>query len=348
MRSYVRAGYGLTALFLFVLSLQVMSQATDPLVPFIRQYMDVLVHDARSALATGWLSAYIFLNGSSVAALGLALFGSGLFTSVETFLVVAGSRIGAAFIVVLIGAVEYLQGKNDDLRDSSSIGILGFLVAYLIYVPAILLGLLVARNVDMAAVNIIDGGGGFTSVLAVLDPVIAFILASMPPYIAFLLAFAGLFVSLELFDHAFAELSADRFENRYFRYLMGTPWIAMAVGALATLVTTSVAISVGLIVPLYNKGYYIKRKEIIPYLMGANITTLADTLFAAVVLDTYIGFNLVLLLGAAATLVTLVYLVFYDRFYGVVKFLFDKVVTDRRYMLFFALSLTLLPLLLFL
>ena len=57
-----------------------------------------------------------------------------------------------------------------------------------------------------------------------------------------------------------------------------------AFGTLMTLVTLSVSLSVTILVPLALKGY-VRRDRIIPYVMGANIATWIDTLFAALLLD---------------------------------------------------------------
>ena len=55
------------------------------------------------------------------------------------------------------------------------------------------------------------------------------------------------------------------------------------------------------------------RRQAIPYIMGANITTLADTLVAAMILGRPEGVQVVLAEAIAVSFVTLVYLAF---FYG--------------------------------
>ena len=57
-----------------------------------------------------------------------------------------------------------------------------------------------------------------------------------------------------------------------------------------TLVTLSVSLSVTILVPLALKGY-VRRDRIIPYVMGANIATWIDTLFAALLLDSPRGLH---------------------------------------------------------
>ena len=57
-----------------------------------------------------------------------------------------------------------------------------------------------------------------------------------------------------------------------------------ALGAGVTLATLSVAVSLTLLVPMALRGT-IRRDAIVPYVLGANITTFVDTLFAAAALE---------------------------------------------------------------
>ena len=56
-----------------------------------------------------------------------------------------------------------------------------------------------------------------------------------------------------------------------------------AVGCGVALLTLSVSVALTVLVPLVAKGY-LKKEDTLPYIAGANITTLADTLVAAILL----------------------------------------------------------------
>jgi sodium-dependent phosphate cotransporter len=74
-----------------------------------------------------------------------------------------------------------------------------------------------------------------------------------------------------------------------------------------------VSVAITVLVPLAARGY-IDRREAIPYSMGANITTLADTLVAAMLLpDGTSSVQVVLAIALAVTIVTLVILTFFYR-----------------------------------
>ena len=58
------------------------------------------------------------------------------------------------------------------------------------------------------------------------------------------------------------------------------PWTMFLLGCVVATLTLSVSVALTVLVPLAVKGY-VKRDEALPYIMGANITTLADTLVVA-------------------------------------------------------------------
>ena len=66
--------------------------------------------------------------------------------------------------------------------------------------------------------------------------------------------------------------------------LIFKPWVMFLAGGVITIITLSVSVSLGLLVPLSQRGY-IRRENVIPYILGANITTFADTFFAALLLS---------------------------------------------------------------
>ena len=51
------------------------------------------------------------------------------------------------------------------------------------------------------------------------------------------------------------------------------------VGLVTTALTLSVSVSISLLVPLAARGF-VRRENVWPYILGANVTTLVDTLFA--------------------------------------------------------------------
>ncbi|MFB6352508.1 MAG: sodium:phosphate symporter, partial [Halobacteriales archaeon] len=92
--------------------MQLLGAATDAAAPLLRRALVTVVAGDAPSLGLGWLGAYAVANGSVVAALALSLFRADILSSSQLFLMVAGSRLGAAAIVVFIGAADYLQRRQ--------------------------------------------------------------------------------------------------------------------------------------------------------------------------------------------------------------------------------------------
>jgi solute carrier family 34 (sodium-dependent phosphate cotransporter) len=72
----------------------------------------------------------------------------------------------------------------------------------------------------------------------------------------------------------------------------------------------SVSVALTILVPLVAKRY-VKREDILPYIMGANITTLGDTMLAAFALNSPAAVRIVLAEVIAAGSLSVILLTFF-------------------------------------
>jgi solute carrier family 34 (sodium-dependent phosphate cotransporter) len=89
------------ALFLFVLAIQLMKQGAVWI--GFRLQASGLIDNAYQTLGLGWLGAYLVLSGSPIAATALTFHSTGAINELQTFAMLSGSRLGASFIVLLVG-----------------------------------------------------------------------------------------------------------------------------------------------------------------------------------------------------------------------------------------------------
>lgn len=345
MKGRQRLFLAFVSILLFVFGLQLLGESTQVLTDSLGGVVKMLVTGDLSSLGAGWFLAYMVLNGATSAAVGIAFLSSGLIDPLSTYMFISGSRLGATFIVVFIGVLEYLQGKNSDIRDSCSIGVLQFLATYMIYLPAIFLGYLALETWDLSFLALEMPASFNYGLDAVFGPGTQFLSSLLSPSLLFLTSIGLLLGSLRLFDRSFKGVSEEKFRSRYLRFRLSNKWISFLAGALVTLFSTSVALSVGIIVPLYNKGYF-KRREIIPYLMGANLTTMISSVMAAAVIDSPVGMQMSLVLSSTVFLITLISLFFYDKVYYLLQRTFNAVMLEDRYLIGFTVVLFFTPLLL--
>ena len=320
-----KIGIFILALLLFILALQLLKSGAKALVPFIQQ--GLAVQNPANALGFGWLFAYVALSGSPVAATALTLFDAGAIDELGTFAMIAGSRLGAAFIVLAIGFVYTLRGH--ERQGSLAMGLLSFIITAAIYVPALAVGywLLQVRAFDnmrpsgeLALVSAID---------LVFDPVIAQVEALAPHWLIFGAGFLVLWYSLNLIDRSLPDMRLKESAFSGMARLLYRPLVTFALGLAVTSITMSVSVSLSVLVPLSARGY-IRRENVIPYIMGANITTFVDTLVAALLLNNPRAFTVVLVEMFSVTIVSLVILLLFYQLYERVLLRSVEIIGARR------------------
>jgi sodium-dependent phosphate cotransporter len=316
------------AVTLFLFSIQLLSAATGKLSPTLRLLLESIVDGNFPALGVSWVTTYGLLNGSAVAATALSLFATELISASQLFLMVVGSRLGSAGVVVLIGGFDFLQKKQYSLREATSLGLLTFIVTHTIYIPAAVLGMIVINVFQFDVV-------GLSRIVEVnlrwfefFAPIASIVIERVGAAVGLLLAFLLVVSSLRLFDRVFSTIDTAKHYDTIFTRIEHRLF-SLVLGLIITGVSTSVAFSLGVVVPLYNRGT-VERKEVIPYIMGASIGTLTDTLFVAIALQSGVGLVMVLLLFGTGTVMTILALAVYGPYLRFVEALHDRLVTDVR------------------
>jgi solute carrier family 34 (sodium-dependent phosphate cotransporter) len=313
------------ALLLFILALQLLKTGAKALVPFVRD--GLAVQNAANALGFGWLFAYAALSGSPVAATALTLFDAGALDDVGTFAMIAGSRLGAAFIVLAIGFVYTLRGH--ERQGSLAMGLLSFIITAAIYLPGLAVGYWLLQT------GAFDGlrPSGALGVVEIIDvayaPLVALAENNLPHWAVFGIGFGILWYSLNLIDHALPDMRLREGAFGGMARLLYRPLVTFALGLAVTTLTMSVSVSLSVLVPLSARGY-IRRENVIPYIMGANITTFVDTLVAALLLNNPRAFTVVLVEMVSVALVSLVFLLLFYRPYERVVLRLVEFIGSRR------------------
>ena len=298
------------ALLLFILALQLLKSGAKALVPFVRD--GLAVQNPANALGFGWLFAYAALSGSPVAATALTLFDAGAISDVGTFAMIAGSRLGAAFIVLAIGFVYTLRGH--ERKGSLAMGLLSFIITAAIYLPGLAVGYWLLQSGAFDRLR----PSGEIGVIEIIDvlyaPLVRLAEANLPHWLIFVVGFGILWYSLNLIDQALPDMRLKEGAFSGMARLLYRPLVTFALGLAVTTVTMSVSVSLSVLVPLSARGY-IRRENVIPYIMGANITTFVDTLVAALLLNNPRAFTVVLVEMVSVALVSLVFLLLIYRPY---------------------------------
>lgn len=300
----------IVSLFLFLLAITLMKEGSGALTPLVRDNFNIT--NAANSLGFGWLFAYLVMSGSPVAAAALTFFDAGVISQVSAFTMITGSRLGASFIVLFIGFIYVLRGRNKST--SLSMGLLSLTVTGTTYVLALFVGLALLQSGMLDGVQLQSGALLNSLTDLIFDPIAALFFSFLPRWALFLVGLGIILVSFNLFDKCLPEMAIKESQVGHISRVVYRPAIMFLLGAAVTMVSMSVSVSLSILVPLSHRGF-VRRENVIPYIMGANITTFVDTLLAAVLLDNPQAFTVVLVEMLSIAIVSAVILALVYRPY---------------------------------
>ena len=289
------------SLFLFMLAIILMKEGARSLTPLVRDRLTVT--NPLNSLGFGWLFAYMIMSGSPVAASALTFFDAGAISKLSAFTMITGSRLGASLVVLIIGFVYILRGR--DRANSLSMGLLSLFVTGTTYLVALALGVTLLQVGALDSLQLSSGTLLDSIIDIVFDPIVMFLEGLLPEWLLFPVGLLVILFSFHLFDRCLPQMTLKGSRVGQVSRLVYRPVVMFILGAAITLVSMSVSLSLSILVPLSERGF-VRRENVIPYIMGANITTFVDTLFASILLNNPGAFTIVLAEMASITIVSFV------------------------------------------
>jgi len=300
--------FAVVGLGLFVVALGLMRSGAAGLAPALEG--SVFTDNAWSTLGLGWLGACIVLSGSPVAASALTLFDGGSIDRGQAFTMLTGSRLGAAFVVLVAGAIYAVRNRaGSGQRAPISIGILSLLMTIVIYVPGAVIGYLLLQRGAFDGITIGTSPRIRSATDVAFGPVLDGARAILPEWALFPVGVLVLLAGFWLIDKVMPSVGVERAEHHPDAWYR-RKWTMFWLGCGVCLLTLSVSVSLTVLVPLVAKGY-LRRANTLPYIAGANITTLADTLVAAILLGNLDGVRVVVAVTVTVTVLTVIALTFF-------------------------------------
>jgi Na+/phosphate symporter len=294
------------------------------LAPLIRTTFSI--EGLANSLGFGWLFSYAVMSGSPVAAAALTFFDAGAVDKSGAFAMITGSRLGASLIVLMIGVLYVMRGK--DRSTSLGMGLLSLVVTGSTYLVAFFVG------IGILEAGILDhyqptGGSTVASIIDLLfEPIVNFLDGYLPGWGLFVVGLGVIIVSFNSFDRCLPTMTIKQSQVGRVSRLVYRPWVMFLLGSLVTMLSMSVSVSLAILVPLSNRGF-VRRENVIPYIMGANITTFVDTLLAAILLQNPPAFTIVFVEMLSITVVSAIILAFFfdsfqNRVLGFVDWLIER------------------------
>jgi len=332
----------IASLYLFILAISLMKEGARGIAPWVRDSLSIT--SAANSLGFGWLFAYLIMSGSPVAAAALTFFDAGVIDKLGAFTMITGSRLGASFIVLFIGFLYILRGR--DRGTSLSMGLLSLLVTATTYIPALFIGTAILYHGWFDNWQPQSGALLHSVIDFLVDPITGVAVNMLPNWLIFVVGLGVILISFNLFDKCLPQMTIKESQFGWMSHLVYKPWVMFLLGAFITLISMSVSISLSILVPLSARGF-VRRENVIPYIMGANITTFIDTLLAAVLLSNPAAFTVVFVEMVSITLISVLILaLLYPKYQGLVLRSVEWITASNRNLAVFMLLIFCLPIIL--
>lgn len=339
-----KVGLFLVSLFLFILALTLMKEGANSFAPLVRDRFAIT--GILDSLGFGWLCAYLLMSGSPVAATALTFFNAGILNQLSTFAMITGSRLGASFIVLFIGFLYVLRGR--DRSASLSMGLLSLIVTATTYLPAFILGAVFLYTGWFDSFQLQSGALLHSILDAAITPLAEFIAMLLPDWLVFFAGLGVILSSFYLFDKCLPQMTLKESQVGRMSRLVYRPIVMFLLGALVTMISMSVSLSLSILVPLSARGF-VRRENVIPYIMGANITTFIDTLLAAVLLQNSSAFTIISVEMLSITMISIAILMIgYHRYRAVILSSVTWITANNRNLAVFMIAILVLPIILML
>jgi len=339
----LRLAWAAAGFFLFILALQLLKVGAKGVADILE---GANANGPLNLLGFGWLGSYLVMSGSPVAAIAMSLFSAEAISDSEALAMINGSRLGASFIVLFVGFLLYATRRRT--ADGLYIGVVALLTAFTLWLPALPLGLLALRSGCFDGIQVASPGALTSFVDVVFDPMTDRADEHLHNLLIFVMGAAGLLISFAVFDRALPDLEQPSLRVERLKDALHRPFVMFVLGLIVTAMTLSVSISLTLLIPLSLRGY-VRRTGIIPYVMGANISTWVDTMLAALLLDSPRAFTIVFTqMAVGATISLLVLLLAYKPYSRLLLATAHRVMLGKREFALFLGAIFLIPVILFL
>ena len=226
------------------------------------------------------------------------------------------------------GFIYVLRGREKS--SSLSMGLHSLIVTFTICLPILPTGIYLLDTGLLDSFQIKSSVILISTLDYLVNPVINLATEYLPNWLIFLLGLVVIMVSFSLIENLLPISTLKDTKGLGCLSYRSNPLGMFLVGAVVTLLTLSVSLSLSILVPLHDRGY-IRRESAIPYIMGASITTFVDTMAAAVLLNNQTAFTIVFVNMLEITFISILILsIFYNFYREIIQKTIDWIISNNR------------------
>jgi Na+/phosphate symporter len=182
------------------------------------------------------------------------------------------------------------KGEGKRLAPVST-AVMTLAITFVMYIPGATIGLALLHWGTFNKIKI-SFPHQFSSLIDVLYGWLLNRIEDVTPLLLFVGGLALLIVSFKILDSLVPEFSEEQLSGSRVEWLR-KKWPMFGLGIVVCIATLSVSVALTVLVPLVAKGF-LKREDLIPYIVGADIGTLVDKLLVAFLTHSAVAVRIIL------------------------------------------------------
>ena len=282
---YKNAIGSIISIYFFVSAIILIKSSAKIMGVALAETIVLLIRDTTSAVFSGWVITALLHSSGAFDSIIVAFTSSGVMPLNLAVAAIIGAEIGTTVTPLLISVLERMKGNRESEAgfNVALSHVLYNLVTLAIFYPLeLFFGLF--TNVATQGTNIfvkIPWLSVVPDILDVITPWVDPLLELIPPWAGIVMGAVLLIVALGAVEKYMTAIFSMPRSWNLIRSTFMRPRRAFIAGLLFTMLVPSTTVMVSLLVPLATSGVIRAEYYILPYILGANIGTVFDVMFAA-------------------------------------------------------------------
>lgn len=339
----------------FILSIELIKNISLLILPHISNTLTSVINSSPiKALSFGWIITTVLQSGGLVSAIIATFVGNNIINYMTGLYILMGTVIGATITSLLVCFLIKPRRKKDfrhGFEIALSYVIFSLTTMILVFVLEYFFGIFSWMITKLNSVFVdgifIDRFPNFIEIIT--KPITDLELFTSYPGIGLIVAILLLFFSLEFISKAVIEVFGGENKTRKMVHqYFDNKWSAFLIGMGLTAICLNSNVTIGLLVPL-AAARLVKLYQVIPYIIGAKIGTVTDTILSALIVGKASALSLALVYASFGIIGALIWLPQTGNLFKITKYLSKQIikVSKTRFIIFIGLFI-LIPLLLIL
>ena len=244
------------------------------------------VNDTLTGVFAGWFGTALLQSSGAFDSIIVTFVSVGVIPISIAVATIIGAEVGTTVTTQLVAVVGYFKQERKKFQTSFLVAMLHYWYNFCTLVIFFLIEYFFGTFTYIAEVGSkffseIPGLTEIPSIFMFISPWVEFLLKYIPAWLGFIAGIALLLLALKNCEKYLSAAFAGEVAGNLIRSTFGSTAKAFLAGLVFTMLVPSTSVMISMLIPLFTTGVIDDGRNILPYILGANIGTVFDVMIAA-------------------------------------------------------------------